>query len=128
MSSADTTIEQFLSFKPWQYSYVERFELYPDFGDEDELSLNDLVIKVELLSNAYEGDLQIIFRGVRNVQLNIEGSGFQIMGGLSITPFRESQWEGVRYHVGEQEGNHLSFLCQRFEASLKQEENQTENS
>lgn len=57
MHSKDAVIEQLLTLKPWQYPYVERFELYPYFGDEGELSLNDLVLKIELLSDACESNL-----------------------------------------------------------------------
>lgn len=126
MHSNDAAIERFLSFNSRQYFYVERLELYTDFGEDDEFSLNTLVLKIELLSNAYKSNLCITFRGVRNLQLNIDRSDFQLAGGLRITAFRESQWEGVRYQVSEKDGKHLSFLCWDFESSLMQETGRAE--
>ncbi len=126
MHPDDAAIERFLSFNSGQYFYVERLELYTDFGEDDEFSLNTLVLKIELLSNAYKSNLCITFRGVRNLQLNLDRSDFQLAGGLRITSFRESQWEGVRYQVSEKDGKHLSFLCWDFEASLMQETGRVE--
>ncbi len=123
MHPEDAAIEQFLEIKPWQYSYVERFEFYSDFGDEDEFSLNDLVVRIDLLSNTYGGNLQITFRGVRNLQLSIEGSNLQFSGGLKITSFREAQWENMRYSAEEQEGKQFSLLCRSFEAHVVEREN-----
>lgn len=122
MHPDDSVIERFLSFKPWQYRYIERLELYTGFEDDSELSLNSLVVKLELLSNLYESNLCIAFQGVKSLQLNIEGDNPQLMGGLMISSVREQQWERVTYQVSEREGNHVSFLCRDFHVWLAEED------
>ena len=76
----------------------------PNF-DEDELTLI-----IRLQRGDSENGLEIIFEGVRELNINRLYS-CSILGPLKILDLKGRQLEGIRYKVSDYEDDYLSFFC-----------------
>jgi hypothetical protein len=110
--SSDAAIEHYWSLRPTRFPSLERLVVFQDTVEEDPPFLS---LELELVGTDTQS-LHIVFRRVQDLKMHFPGGHRQVF--LEITSIRDYQWEGLRYHVVDEEPQ-LSFYCRDFEAKLK---------
>ena len=93
MEQSDPLVEKFRSLNPRRFSYVERFELFPESSEDFGTSLT---LTMEFLSDTLENqNLHVSFYGIKDLQIHIALNHLQFQE-LQIVSIKDYQWEGLK--------------------------------
>jgi len=119
MESGDKAIDEYLSFEPSSFDFLDRFE-----GQQREI-FEDIynsryTLSVEIWLSQYSSEephsqLRLQFGEVQELQVQQQLSPLVLH--LNIRSLHRDQWEYLRYAVTSEEGR-LSFYCRSFKADL----------
>ena len=119
MESHDRAIDEYLSFQPASFDFLDRFEMQQHEIWEDTYS-SKYSLSVEIWLSQYSSDephpqLRLRFEDVQKLCLQEQISPFTLH--LNIRSLRQDQWEYLRYAVTDEEGR-FSFYSRSFKADL----------
>jgi hypothetical protein len=113
-------IDQYDSLNPFQYSKLERYELFRSNVEEDEPPRLTLRLTLRPKKNDDKRRLMLSFQCVRD--LIFTGDMYDFIF-LSITDIRDRQWENAQYKVWNTEQDiDLKFYCSDFFAEIVENE------
>ncbi|SRR5260370_40095546 len=119
MESGDRAIDEYLSFEPASFDFLNRIEVQQHELWEDTYS-SKYTLSVEIWLSQYSSNephsqLRLRFEEVQKLCLQEQFSPFTLH--LNIRSLRQDQWEYLRYAVTDEEGR-LSFYSRSFKADL----------
>lgn len=119
MEPSDKAINEYLSFEPASFDFLNRFEVQQHEIWEDTYS-SRYTLSVEIWLSRYSSDephsqLRLRFEEVQELCLREQSSLLTLH--LNIRSLRQDQWEYLRYAVTDVEGK-LSFYSRGFKADL----------
>jgi hypothetical protein len=119
MESGDRTIDEYLSFEPLAFDFLDRIEVQQHEIFEDTYS-SRYILSVEVWLSQYSSEeahprLRLRFDEVQ--ELHIQQQYSPLILHLNIRSLRKDQWEDLRYAITSEEGK-LSFYCRSFKADL----------
>lgn len=121
MNFRDPLIEQYRSFHPHTFSYVEKILLLQETSEDSGMSLT---LTVDLLSDTFEkNNLRLTFYGVANLKIHIMANCIQLQD-IQIVSLHDRQWEDLKYEVTHTDKSQLSFFCRSFMVELVDKEQQ----
>ncbi len=119
MESGDKAIDEYLSFGPYAFEFLDRFDVQQHEIFEDTYS-SRYILSVEIWLSQYSSEeahpqLRLQFGEVQ--QLHFQPQFSPSVFRLSVRSLRQDQWEYLRYSVSDEEGG-LSFYSRSFKAVL----------
>lgn len=119
MESGDRAIDEYLSFEPSAFDFLDRIEVQQHEIFEDTYS-SRYILSVEVWLSQYSSEeahprLRLRFDEVQ--ELHIQQQYSPLVLHLNIRSLRKDQWEHLRYAITS-EGGKLSFYCRSFKADL----------
>jgi hypothetical protein len=119
MESDDKSIDEYLSFEPSSFDFLDRFEVQQREIFEDTY-ISQYTLSVEIWLSQYSSEephsqLRLRFGEVQELQVQQQLSPLVLH--LNIRSLHRDQWEYLRYAVTSEEGK-LSFCCRSFKADL----------
>lgn len=119
MESGDKAIDEYLSFEPASFDFLNRFEVQQHEIWEDTYS-SRYTLSVEIWLSQYSSDephpqLRLRFEEVQKLGFGTQFSPLTLR--LNIRSLRQDQWEYLRYAITDEEGL-LSFYSRGFKADL----------
>jgi hypothetical protein len=117
MESGDRAVDEYLSFEPASFDFLNRFEVQQHEIWEDTYS-SRYTLSVEIWLSQYSSNephpqLRLRFEEVQELCFREQFSPLTLH--LNIHSLRQDQWEYLRYAVTEREGR-LSFYSRSFKA------------
>src|ERR1700730_857488 len=119
MESGDRAIDEYLSFEPSAFDFLDRFGVQQHEIFEDTYS-SRYMLSVEIWLSQYSSEeshpqLRLQFGEVQD--LHFRQQCYPLVLHLNVRSLRKDQWEHLRYAVTSEEGR-LSFYCRSFKADL----------